>query len=201
MRAIPVGLPQITPFIIFLSLIYLSFICRANDEQDRLYGAIHWIGYTYHPGGGNSPEIYPLKLDDQGTNVVEVGLVGKLDYRFSSDFYLRSAVAAYKDCAFNNAGFFHLGFRGTFFKHASHSISGGLGPTLLFRRDWNRFPEYKGDEFFSDSVYRGWQYRFIWYGGEFDYSYQINSKLQFQYSVIPGYPFVFTNTFGIRYRF
>lgn len=73
---------------------------------------------------------------------------------------------------------------------------------FLVREDWGKFERYRrGDDFFGDRVTKdGWQYRFFPVGGEVEYLFQINKKIQFQYSVVPGYPAVITSKFGLRIK-
>ena len=160
--------------------------------------SIQWIGFTYHPGGGDYPEVYPLKIDKQGYGVFELGLALNYDYQFHDGFFLRSALAYYKDCAFVDAGFVHLGVRGIIWSNDRHSINAGLGPTFLVREDWHKFREYVWDDFYGERVSGKWQYRFIWYGLQFEYLYRINDRLQLHYSLIPGVPAVLTSFVGVR---
>jgi len=171
-----------------------------NSLKNSFFISFQYIGLTFHPEGGNTPEIYPLKFDKKAYFVLEVGGVVNMDYYFSNTMFIRASVAHYRDCAFVPAGYFHLGFRGTFFHRGKHQINGGIGPTLSYREDWHQFPEYQGDTYYGDRVKGRWQYRFIIYGGEFEYLYQLNDKVQLQFSVIPGIPIIVTSKFGVRIR-
>lgn len=133
--------------------------------------------------------------------MVELGMNVSYDYHVSGPFLIRTSVAYYRDCAFVNAGYIHAGFRGRLLESGPHIINGGLGPTLVVREDWHQFQEYDGDSFFGDRVLGRWQYRFIPYGGEFEYLYRISDRLEFQASIIPGIPIVLTTKFGVRWSF
>ncbi|MFH0991835.1 MAG: hypothetical protein V1799_17645 [bacterium] len=154
---------------------------------------------TYHPDGGNTPEVYPLKLDKKAYLVLDLGGVCNVDYALSENLFFRFTTALYQDCAFVTSGCVHLGTRFQF-SWGNNAINGGIGPGLFYRGDWHRFKEYQDDEFYGDRVYQGWQYRFIWYAVEFEYLRRLNDTMEFQWSVIPGAPFVITSMFGIRFR-
>jgi hypothetical protein len=159
--------------------------------------SFQYLGLTYHPGGGNTPEVYPLKLDAKAYLVLDVGAAANLDYRLSDFAFLRFTSALYKDCAFVTAGCVHAGPR-LQYSWGNNRINAGIGPILSFRGDWHRFKEYQNDDFYGDRVYNGWQYRFFWYAIEFEYLRRINDSAEFQWSIIPGGPLIITSMFGIR---
>ncbi len=199
----PIGCRILALFLFFLLNCYGFETLRAQEnceegEQGTFYVAIEYLGLSFHPGGGSTPEIYPLKLDEQGYWVVEVGGVLSIDYYFHKRFFVRGSIAHYLDCANVPAGYFHIGFRGVIFQSGKHTIVGGMGPTLLYREDWHQFPEYKGDPFYGDRVYGKWQYRFIFYGGEFTYLYDLTDRAQLQCSIVPGIPIVLVLKVGLR---
>ena len=161
--------------------------------------SLQYLGLTYHPDGGNTPEVYPLKLDRKAYLVLDVGVAANLDYRLTDYSFLRFTSSLYKDCAFVTAGALHLGPR-LEYSWGDNRINAGIGPILSFRRDWHRFAEYTDDEFYGDRVYEGWQYRFFPTAIEFEYLRRINDSMEFQWSVVPGAPLVITSMFGIRFR-
>jgi hypothetical protein len=163
------------------------------------YLSFQYLGLTYHPDGGNTPEVYPLKLERKAYLVLDVGLAVNLDYRLSDYSFLRFTSALYKDCAFVTAGCIHAGPR-LQYSWGDNRINAGIGPILSFRGDWHRFGEYKDDEFYGNRVYNGWQYRFFWSAVEFEYLRRINDSMEFQWSIIPGAPLVITSMFGVRFK-
>ena len=174
-----------------------EIIKQEKFKSNTFYLSAQYLGFTFHPGEGGK---YPLKIDEKAYWVFEVGGAINLDYYFKEKIFIRGSVAHYLDCAYVPAGYFHLGLRGTIFEKAKHQINGGLGPTLLYREDWYQFSEYKGDSFYGDRVNCKWQYRFIFYGGEFEYLYQLTDKIQLQFSRIPGIPIIVTSKFGLRMK-
>ena len=71
--------------------------------------SFQYLGLTYHPDGGSTPEVYPLKLDRKAYLVLDVGLVANIDYRLADYSFLRFTTAVYQDCAFVTAGAVHAG--------------------------------------------------------------------------------------------
>jgi hypothetical protein len=161
--------------------------------------SLQYLGLTYHPYGGTTPEVYPLKFDKKAYLVLDVGAVANLDYRFNKLFFFRFTSALYGDCAMVWAGAFHAGPRMQF-TWARNSFNFGLGPIFNFRQDWHRFKEYINDDFYGDRVYKGWQYRLFPMAIEFEYLRRINSSTELQWSVLPGVPSVVTFMFGARFQ-
>jgi hypothetical protein len=69
--------------------------------------------------------------------------------------------ALYADCAAQTGGFSHIGIRDTIFKRNKHELLGGLGPTLIFRRNWHRLADYVPSGFFKGEVSSSWQYKLL----------------------------------------
>ena len=170
----------------------------AAADHSRWQLSLQFLGLTYHPDGGNTPEIYPLKLDQKAFLVLDVGAAANLDYYLNNRIFFRFTSSLYKDCAFVTAGCVHMGPR-LQFTWGKHRMNGGIGPILSFRRDWHRFEEYQDDEFYSDRIYKGWQYRFFGTALEIEYLYKISESMEFQWSLVPGAPLVITSMFGVRF--
>jgi hypothetical protein len=162
------------------------------------YLSLEYLGLTYHPTGGTTPEIYPLKFDKKAYLVLSVGATGNLDYSFNKFFFVRFTSALYADCAFVLAGAVHLGPRFQVI-WGKNNINLGIGPIFNFRQDWHRFKEYVNDDFYGDRVYRGWQYRLFPAAIELEYLRRINSATELQWSILPGVPSVVTLMIGARF--
>jgi hypothetical protein len=104
------------------------------EELPVWHFSIQYLGLTYHPGGGNTPEVYPLKLDRKAYLVLDVGIAANLDYRLCDYSFLRFTSALYKDCAFVTAGGVHTGPR-LQYSWGDNRINMGVGPILSFRGD------------------------------------------------------------------
>ena len=170
----------------------------ASPTQPRGQWSVQYLGLTYHPNGGNTPEIYPLKMDNKAFLVLDVGAAANLDYCLGRHTFFRFTAALYKDCAFVTAGCLHLGPR-LQIGWGQNRFNIGIGPILSFRQDWHRFAEYKDDEFYGRRVYKSWQYRLYMSAAELEYQRRISDRMEFQLSLIPGVPLIMTFLFGVRF--
>ncbi len=166
-------------------------------NKSRWYLSFQYLGITFHPDGGTTPEVYPLKLDKKAFLVCNVGVAANVDYELGKYFFLRLTTTLYKDCAFVTAGGIHLGPR-IQYNWKKNGINLGVGPIFSFREDWHQFEAYQTDEFYGDRIHGSWQYRFFPYALELDYLRRINEKVSFHYSLVPGAPLVFTSLLGVR---
>ena len=157
------------------------------------------IGLTFHPGGGTQPDLYPRKLDDGGWWVVQLGGALAYDLEPWRSFGFRAKAAWYRDCADRPQIFLHLGVRGWILRRNTWGINGGLGPTLVMRRDWQGLPGYTTSTFFGTDTWNGYQHKFIWYGGEFDLWRKVGDHTELGASLIPGFPWAITTLVGLRY--
>jgi hypothetical protein len=185
--------------ILWPAVISAQTVDSTSGRIPNWYMSIQYLGLTYHPDGGTTPEVYPLKLDRKAYLVIDVGITANLDYRLGKYSFFRFTSALYKDCAFVTAGCFHAGPR-LQYGWKKNRINLGIGPILSFREDWHQFKEYQTDDFYGNRVYGKWQYRFFLYAVELEYLRRINDHLEFQYSLIPGAPLVITSLFGIRFK-
>ena len=190
--------------LVVMLVLFLQRISAQTSESNAAkipawHLSLQYLGLTYHPDGGTTPEVYPLKFDTKAYLVLDVGVAASLDYRLADYSFFRFTTSLYQDCAFLTAGCFHAGPR-LQYSWGDNRINVGIGPILSFRRDWHRFKEYLDDEFYGDRVYHGWQYRFFPTAVEFEYLRRINDSMEFQYSLVPGAPLVITSMFGIRFR-
>jgi hypothetical protein len=196
-----------------LILLLLCFVCTASVAlaqeplpypQDKpLYKnafTLKFFGLSAHLRATPYPELFKNKLDDKGIFVMNFGgIVGYDRFVVRDVISVRVEQGLYSDCASSLAGFTHLGWRGQIFKTGRHSLNGGFGPTLVYRRDWNRLPGYEDDGYFNRSG--DWQYKFYWYGGEFEYNYQLSEQYDLSLNLVPGIPELVSFGAGFRKRF
>jgi hypothetical protein len=189
----------------FILLFLLPAIMTAQSADSTAGKSSHWylsfqyLGLTYHPDGGTTPEIYPLKLDKKAYFDLNVGLAANLDYNLNKYFFLRFTTSLYKDCALVTAGCFHAGPR-IQYSWKKNRINLGIGPIFSYREDWHQFPEYQTDDFYGNRVHGKWQYRLFPCAVELEYLRKLNDHLEFQYSLVPGAPLVITSLFGVRIK-
>ncbi len=182
---------------VFFYLLFLIIILPAKAQSNI---NLKFFGLSLHPKGDVNAPLMPLNPDKKGYFVFNLG--GSLGYeRFlkPDKFSLKAIQAVYADCAAQLGGFTHIGVRWVVFNKGRHSLNGGLGPTLVYRRNWYRLPGYEDSGFFDGTTTSEWQYKFIPYAGEFEYNFALNEAYEFSTTFIPGYPSLMSLSFGIRY--
>jgi hypothetical protein len=187
--------------ILLLAIVAAPCMAQQQDSVDhRNAVTIKLFGLSLHLKASPYPELFPNRIDDKGYLTVNYGAIVGYDRFIVRDVHaVRFQQGLYADCAASLAGFTHIGWRGRFFKKDRHSLNGGIGPTLVYRRDWNRINGYKDDGYFNRSG--KWQYKFYWYAGELEYNYRLRGKTDLSVSLVPGLPELVSIGVGIRQRF
>jgi hypothetical protein len=187
-----------TRTLLFLLLFCCPFLGQAQNRKNLNF---KYFGLTVHPKGDDNAEIMPLNPDGKGYLVLNVGgSVGYEQFFVPEKFSVKAIQAFYADCALQFAGFTHLGLRAVIFDIGRHSLNGGLGPTLVYRRNWSKLPGYTvATSFFGGDPEDKWQYKMIWYAGELEYNYRLSTRTDLSTSFVPGYPNIMSLSFGVRY--
>ncbi len=169
--------------------------------QDNI--GIKFFGLSIHPKGEKSNAfLMPNKLDKNAYFVMNFGLEIMYEKFFIKDaFSFKIVKSLYSDCAARLGGFVHVGIRRKIIKKDKHSLYGGIGPTIIFRRNWLEIPGYNNPGKFNGDINDKWQHLFLWYGGEFEYKYFLSDRLDFAVSFIPGYPDLMSFAIGLNYKF
>ncbi|SPY34698.1 Uncharacterised protein [Porphyromonas cangingivalis] len=180
-------------------IIILSLFTSAKAQESI---GLRFFGLSIHPHGeAENASIMPLRLDKEAYFVQNLGGILSYELPIYKDFILtKTAVALYSDCAAQLGGFVHLGLRARIFTLGRHSLYGGLGPTLIFRKNWLKIPEYKDPGYFKGGQDAIFQHLFIWYAGDFDYRYKITDKWDLACTFVPGYPDLISLSIGFNYR-
>ncbi len=186
--------------ILFLSLTLYIIYYEKSFAQDNV--GIKYFGINIHPKGASNAHLMPNKLDKNGYLVLNPGIEITYEKFLHKDIVsIKIIQALYYDCASRLGGFSHIGIRAKIFKKNKHSLYGGMGPTLIFRKNWFKLDGYIHDDTFKGEKDDKWQYLFLWYSGEFEYKYAINDKFDFSISIIPGYPDLISFAFGLNLKF
>ncbi len=180
---------------IFIRKIFLLFLFNFLSLivfSQKHHLEIKYVGLGWHPSDeGMNADKMPLKLDEDGTFMLNIGLVGSLERYFKEDGKLSlELMGSYSlDCAMVSDLFFHFGFRGTIFTIGKHSLNGGIGPTILVRRNWHaKIDDYQNLGYFNGDEDDYFQWKFFWYGGDIEYNYAFNERNFLSVSIIPGFP-------------
>lgn len=171
--------------------------------QGRNSISLKFMGLSFHPlsGKDNAP-LMPHRLDPRGYLVLDLG--GMFSYErflYRDVLSLKFAQGLYADCAAQLAGFTHLGLRGRIFSFKRHSLYGGIGPTLIYRHSWAKLPGYSDTGYYRKDPSGTWEYRFLWYGGEFEYKYGLSARMDASVTFVPGYPDLIALAVGCSWRF
>jgi hypothetical protein len=189
-------------FLFIWLLVILAVPCLAQQEEglNRNAFTVKFFGLSVHLKESPYPEIFPNRLDEKGYITANYGALVGYDRFIVRDVHtIRIEQGLYADCSASLAGFTHIGWRGRIFKKNRHSMNGGIGPTLVYRRDWNRLKGYTDSGYFNR---RGeWQYKFYWYAGELEYNYKLKERMDLSVSVVPGLPELVSVGVGVRQRF
>ncbi|QHL87045.1 hypothetical protein GU926_06180 [Nibribacter ruber] len=181
-------------------LLLLFLIALPGQAQLRRNVSLKYFGLTLHPKGDDNADLMPLNPDGKGYFVVNLG--GSVSYEQflkGDKFSIKAIQALYADCALQLAGFTHLGVRAVIFELGRHSLNGGLGPTLVYRRNWSTLDGYNmSTSFFAGDPNDAWQYKMIWYAGELEYNYRLSDRTDLSTSFVPGYPNIMSLSFGVR---
>jgi hypothetical protein len=181
-----------------LLLIIIFSVVYSSAQQFTI--GLKLTGLSIHPGGNKNANIMKYKLDNKGIFVFNPGIRLGFEYFFYKDIVsIKIEQGLYKDCANQFAGFTHVGLRGKMFQIEKHSLNGGMGPTFFFRKNWHKLDGYKHDvKSFKGEPEDNWQRWFIWYGGEFEYNYEINEMVELSTSFVPFVPSVIS--YGTRLK-
>lgn len=175
---------------IILIVFFSCLVALLSAQEHHL--ELKYVGVGWHPSDeGMNASKMPLKIDNDGKFMLNIGLTGSWERYFKEDGKLSLEImgAYYYDCAMAPDAVLHIGFRGTIFTKGKHSLNGGIGPTILLRRNWHAvIPDYENSGYFHGDEDDYFQYKFYWYGGEIEYNYAFNEKSSLSVSFIPGFP-------------
>lgn len=184
-----------------LVLFVLIISVLVGYSQDNI--TAKFFGFSFHPDGDVNADNMPTKVDKNGVLVVNLGIsLGYEKFYYKDKVSAKVVTAFYSDCGGLFSGLIHVGFRGVIFEKNNFSINGGLGPTFIYRRSWySKFDDYVNSGFYNGNENDFWQYKFLWYGGELEFNYKLNKRLDLSTTFIPGYPKLLSLSVGVRYRF
>lgn len=188
------------PLMLLCVLLPVWRVMAQRQEMYKNAFTVKFFGLSAHLKKSPHPQIFPNRLDSNGTLVVDLGgIIGYERFVLGDKLSVRVEQGLYADCAAQLAGFTHLGWRGVMLRRGRHSVNGGIGPTLLYRKDWNQIADYHDDGYFER--HGQWQYRFFWYGGEVEYNYALGPATNLSVNLIPGIPELLSVGVGLRRHF
>jgi hypothetical protein len=181
----------------------LSLLCLTLKVHAQHAFTLRYLGLTVHPFGDNQANLQPYKLDKRAYLVANFGGVsGYEKYVWEDLLSIKIVQGLFSDCSGGWAAVSHLGFRGILIDKPKHRLLFGMGPTLFYREDWNRFPGYEDTKVFrrlNNKWIGAMQYKLFLYGCEFEYDYRITDKLDLNLGFTPGAPLALIFSAGIKY--
>lgn len=182
------------------SLLCLQPLLAQETMPYRNAVTVKFFGLSVHMKESPYPEVFPNRLDGKGIVAFNYGAIVGYDRFVMRDVLsVRVEQGLYADCAAQLAGFTHLGWRALIFRKGRHSLNGGIGPTLVYRHDWNAIDKYVDDGYFKRKG--DWQYRFYWYAGELEYNYKLKESTELSVNLVPGLPELVSFGVGLRKSF
>lgn len=185
-------------------LIFFTTLCAESWAQRPTAFTVKYFGMTIHPYGDKTADLQPYKLDKDAHFVANFGLfIGYEKFFYKDLLSLKIIQAGFTDCSGGLAGITHIGIRMKMFElNEKHVFYFGIGPTMLYRQSWERFGSaYTSSGYFNDGRISGQniQYRFIPYGCEVEWDYNINDKNAFSVGFTPGIPMALTLSVGWKH--
>lgn len=161
-------------------------------------------GIGYHPQKDNNTQFYKWKLHQKGQWIAfaSISVIGTWHAdRFIGVKAVQTFV--FHDCAGKYAGVSHIGLNlqddiiG--WQNIRHNMSASFGPLWYYRRNWIQEPDYVHDSnFMTLSQNERWERKFVWHGGQIEYSYAPNGKEGIALNILPGYPYLYTFSVGVH---
>lgn len=188
-----------------LIFIVLLFISTNLIAQFSIGVVVSGIGY--HPIENQNNVYYKWTIDKKKKLVGFGAISVALSYRLNDYFGIRTQQAfIVHDCAGKFAGVSHFGLELyddlVGLKNISHELSISIGPLWYYRRNWSSLPGYQNDpKFMQLSHNKVWESKFVWYGGQIEYTYQLGTSDAFALNILPAYPYLYTAGIGLKTTF
>ncbi len=193
---------KLTPINRAILIVFIVFAAFCSEGKAQNNIGLKFFGLSIHPHGDPNAFLMPNKLDNGAYLVMNLGGEIMYEYFIYEDVLsVKGIQALYADCSARLGGFSHLGLRGKIYKKGRHSVYGGIGPTLIFRRNWLDLEGYINLNRFKGDENVAFQYFFVWYGGEFEYKYSMTDKTDLAVSFAPGYPYLMSLAVGVSFNY
>lgn len=184
----------------WLSLLAIFSLIHCNAQFTV---GIKFGGLAFHQQK-ISPNYYKWSIDKKGHWVGYLGCSLTAGYQFNPYFGIKVIQTLMPfDCAGKFSGITHIGIdfqdRIIGIKNPKHNLSATFGPLFYYRKNWKKVPNYYVDEGFVKTNQTGdWERKFIWYGGQIQYDFSIDSRTAISTNFLPGYPYIYTFMTGVK---
>jgi hypothetical protein len=181
------------PFKIFLFVVILLFTWQSMLAQSNV--GIRLMALGIFPEGSENVDHFQHNLDTAGKVHFLPGVIVQYEMVADGRVSVKALQSFFQNRAGELSGFTHLGLRAYVINRGSHALILGIGPSLFYRRDWNRYEWYQNDDEYK--IKSSWQYKASILSGEIQYSYFINKQSDISFSINHFEPKGIT--FGIGY--
>ncbi len=176
---------------LFLYIILSQLVCFEKVHGQMWSIGIYINGINMHLQKPVNGDLYHRTLTKNKRLVYNIGGGLRISYyvnQFSG--FTMTQVIVPQDCGNRFFGLTHAGIFITtrYFNHSNHE---GLligGPLLFYRKNWNKYPNYKNDHVMKESKNKVWQYKFVWHGGFLEYQYHYSNNQAAGIHLMPGVP-------------
>jgi hypothetical protein len=183
--------------------ILFVFICITSALAAQNCITLRYFGLTVHPGGDQTAQLQPYKIDKHAIIVANFGGFILVDHYIKRDVVAITFMqGCFTDCSAGFGGFTHVGLRFRLIDKGKHRILLGVGPMFYYRRDWNRFAEYHDSGYFHryhSSHIGAIQYKFFPLAGEFAYHWEFSKHFDFNFGFTPGLPIALSFSAGLTW--
>ena len=144
---------------LLLLFLLIIFSTQRTYSQDQF--GLYFCGMTMHLLGDKNASLMPLRLDDRGLFVINVG--GAVQYRkqLSGRWSVDVEQTFQADCAFKGSWGTGISIGYDFIKSPKHQFIFALGPGFFFRNSWFVLDGYIPVEELKVSANKKWEYLFV----------------------------------------
>jgi hypothetical protein len=179
-------------------LFLITLLFFALHAHAQWFVGVKFMGISIHTDNNMNGHLYKTAIGKKKRVAFHFGVALTCEYKFNDWFSAKVDQAAFRDCAGKFAGMTMFNLRGTADFGRAGDLSAGMGPFWYYRKSWFAIDDYKDDGYFKTSRNNKWQTKFVWYGGEIEYNYPINEKLDWSTNILPGIPVVIAVSSGVR---
>jgi hypothetical protein len=162
-------------------------------------------GIGFHPVVDGNEVFYKWKIDRKGKWVAYSAITVFASYRLSDKLGIKAMQSlVFHDCAGKFTGISHIGidFHDDFINWTNpvHQFSFSAGPLWYYRRNWTELPGYQNNPSFARLSQSGkWEHKFVWHGGQIEYSRHLSPRQALTVNFLPGYPYLYTFGTGVKF--
>lgn len=160
---------------LLLVLIPFLLIGRIGVAQDQ--AGVYFTAMTMHLLGDKNAALMPLRLDDRGLFVLNVGTALQYRKQLGKSRWSVDAVQTFQaDCAFKGSWGTGISIGYDFIKSSKHQFIFALGPGFFFRKNWATIDGYIQVEDLKITANKKWEYLFEPVVPHLEYAFFPNDK-------------------------